>query len=408
MKKICVVTATRAEFGLLLNVMKRIEEDPELKLCLVVTGTHLLASQGNTVREIEASGIPIAEKIPILEENDSPEEICRAMGRICARFGELYARQKPDLLVVLGDRYELIPICGCALQFRIPIAHISGGEVTAGALDELYRHAVTKMSHLHFPGCGAYRKRIIQMGEAPGRVFDYGDVGVENIRTMDFMEKKELEESIEFSLDRPYACVTFHPPTMEGEEAASQIREVLMALEAFPEMKFILTKANADSGGQEINEIMDRYAEEHENWKCFPSLGVRRYLSALKYCEMVIGNSSSGIVEAPCFHIPTVNIGSRQEGRLQAESIINCPPAKKEIISAIKRAKSREFQDIAKQAVNPYGNGDTSYRIAAELKKYLKSPDVRKNFYDVEWRETADESETGFKESGYHSRPQRF
>lgn len=387
MKKICVVTATRAEFGLLLNVMKRIKEDPELKLCLVVTGTHLMASHGSTVREIEASGVPIAEKIPILKEDDSPEEICQVMGRACARFGEMYARQKPDLLVVLGDRYELIPVCSCALQFRIPIAHISGGEVTAGALDELYRHAITKMSHLHFPGCEAYRKRIIQMGEEPGRVFSYGDVGVENIRTMDIMGKKELEESIGFSLDRPYACVTFHPPTMEGEGAVSQIRELLEALEAFPDMKFILTRANADAGGRKINEIMDSYAGKHENWKCFPSLGIRRYLSALKYCEMVIGNSSSGIVEAPCFHIPTVNIGNRQKGRLQAESIINCPPVRKEIISAIKRVKSREFQEIAQKAANPYGSGDTSFHIVEEIKKYLKSPDVQKIFYDVEWSE---------------------
>lgn len=387
MKKICVVTATRAEFGLLLNVMKRIEEDLELKLCLVVTGTHLLASHGSTVREIEASGVPIAEKIPILKEDDSPEEICQAMGRACARFGEMYVRQKPDLLVVLGDRYELIPVCSCALQFRIPIAHISGGEVTAGALDELYRHAITKMSHLHFPGCEAYRKRIIQMGEEPGRVFSYGDVGVENIRTMDVMGKKELEESIGFSLDRPYACVTFHPPTMEGAGAVSQVRELLEALEAFPDMKFILTRANADAGGRKINEIMESYAGKHENWKCFPSLGIRRYLSALKYCEMVIGNSSSGIVEAPCFHIPTVNIGNRQKGRLQAESIINCPPVRKEIISAIKRAKSREFQEIAQKAANPYGNGDTSFHIVEEIKKYLESPNVQKIFYDVEWRE---------------------
>lgn len=424
MKKICVVTATRAEFGLLWNVMKRIEEDPELELCLAVTGAHLLASQGNTLWEIEESGIPIAEKIPILEEEAGPKErhlvlkeavnpeenhpileeearlkerylaleednspagICRAMGRASARFGEFYARQKPDLLVVLGDRYELIPICSSALQFRIPIAHISGGEVTAGALDELYRHAVTKMSHLHFPGCETYRMRIIQMGEDPSRVFNYGDVGVENILKMDFMEKKELEESIGFSLDRPYACVTFHPPTMEGAGAFSQIREVLEALEAFLGMKFILTKANADAGGRKINEIMDRYAGKHENWKCFSSLGVRRYLSALKYCEMVIGNSSSGIVEAPCFHIPTVNIGSRQQGRLQAASILNCPPAKKEIISAMKRAQSRKFRETAKKAVNPYGNGDASRRIVAEIKKYLEAPDIQKTFYDVEW-----------------------
>lgn len=385
MKKICVVTATRAEFGLLLNVIRRIEEDPALTLCLAVTGTHLSAAYGNTIEEIEESGVPVTEKIPILEDDDGPEGICQAMGRACIRFGEMYARQKPDMLVVLGDRYELIPICSSALQFRIPIAHISGGEVTTGALDDIYRHCITKMSHLHFPGCETYRRRIIQLGEEPQRVFNYGDVGVENIMNMNFMEKEELEQSIGFSLDSPYGCVTFHPPTMEGAEAVSQIREVLEALEEFSGMKFIITKANADAGGRQINEMIDAYADRHENWACFYSLGIRRYLSALRYCDMVIGNSSSGIVEAPCFHIPTVNIGSRQDGRLQAESIINCAPRKGDIVTAMRRAESREFRETAKRASNPYGNGDTSRHIVAEIKKYLESCDFQKVFYDVDW-----------------------
>ncbi len=386
MKKICVVTATRAEFGLLLNVIKRIEDDPDLDLCLAVTGAHLSSSYGNTVREIEESGVPIAERIPILEEEDGPEAVSRIMGRASARFGEMYARQKPDMLVVLGDRYELVPICGSALQFRIPIAHISGGEVTSGALDDIYRHCITKMSHLHFPGCEAYRRRIIQLGEEPQRVFNYGDVGVENIMTMDFLGKEELEKSIGFSLGSSYGCVTFHPPTMEGQEAVSQIREVLEALEEFDDMRFVITKANADAGGREINSMIDAYARKHENWACFYSLGICRYLSALKYCDLVIGNSSSGIVEAPCFHIPTVNIGSRQKGRLQAASIINCAPVKEEIISAIRYANSPVFRRIAKGASNPYGNGDTSRRIIAEIKKFLGGFEYSKVFYDVEWR----------------------
>lgn len=406
MKKICVVTATRAEFGLLLHVIRRIEADPGLVLCLVATGTHLSASYGTTVREIEESGVPIAERIPILDADGAsedgvpedgrpkehgpatgmPVQICRAMGRAYALFGEMYARQKPDLLVVLGDRYELIPVCSSALQFRIPIAHISGGEVTAGALDDLYRHCITKMSHLHFPGCEAYRRRIIQLGEEPQRVFNYGDVGVENIRAMDFLTKEELEKSIGFSLGSPYACVTFHPPTMEGAGAAAQIREVLEALEAFPDMKFILTKANADAGGREINAVMDAYTKRHANWRCFYSLGTRRYLSALKYSDMVIGNSSSGIVEAPSLHIPTVNIGSRQDGRLQAESILNCAPKKRDIISAIRRAKSPEFKEAAKKAANPYGDGETSRHIVAEMKKYLERPGFQKAFYDIDWQ----------------------
>lgn len=387
MKKICVVTATRAEFGLLLHVIQRIEADPDLALCLVVTGTHLSPAYGNTVGEIEESRVPIAERIPILEEEDGPEAVCRVMGRAFAGFGEMYARQRPDMLVVLGDRYELIPICSSALQFGIPIAHISGGEVTAGALDDIYRHCITKMSHLHFPGCEAYRRRIIQLGEEPGRVFNYGDVGVENIMSMDFLTKEELEKSIGFSLGSSYGCVTFHPPTMEGEKAVLQIQQVLEALEAFPDMRFIITKANADAGGRRINEIIDAYTQRHGNWICFHSLGIRRYLSALRYCDMVIGNSSSGIVEAPCFHIPTVNIGSRQDGRLQAESILNCAPRSQEIISAMERAGSREFREIARRAQNPYGKGDTSRHIVEEIKRYLSKADFQKNFYDVEWRE---------------------
>lgn len=401
MNKICVVTATRAEFGLLFRVMKRIEEDPGLALCLVVTGTHLSAAYGNTIKEIEESGLSIAEKIEILEEDrtragkygdsegsDSESvKICQSMARAYRLFGAMYARQKPDMLVVLGDRYELLPICSSALQFQIPIAHISGGEVTTGALDDIYRHCITKMSHLHFPGCAAYRRRIIQLGENPQRVFDYGDVGIENVMSMDFLEKEALEKNLGFSPDSPYACVTFHPPTMEGTDAFSQIQELLEALEAFEDMKFIITKANADAGGREINAMIDAYTARHENWKCFYSLGSQRYLSALKYCDMVIGNSSSGIVEAPCFHIPTVNIGSRQNGRLQAESIINCAPKKTAIISAIQQAKSQEFRQTAACATNPYGNGDTSRRIVEEIKNYLKAPDFQKTFYDVAWQE---------------------
>ena len=434
-KKICVVTATRAEFGLLLNVIQRIRKDPELELCLAVTGTHLSDAYGMTVREIEESGVPIAERIPILtdgtaagavgasvrgetvaggagasvpgSEDAGALAVCQAMGQASARFGELYARQRPDLLVVLGDRYELIPICAAALQFQIPIAHISGGEVTRGALDDSYRHCITKMSHLHFPGCAAYRQRIIQLGEDPRRVFDYGDVGVENIVTMNVMSKEELEESIGFSLGESYACVTFHPPTAEAagrattaagarattaavreSAAVTQIRAVLDALEAFPEMRFLITKANADAGGREINAVIDAYTARHENWICFFSLGVRRYVSALNYCDMVIGNSSSGIVEAPCFHIPTVNIGSRQDGRLMAESILSCAPKTQDIIAAMRRAMSPEFAEIVKRARNPYGGGDTSRRIVEEIKRFLERPEFQKIFYDLDGRET--------------------
>ncbi|MGN0141600.1 MAG: UDP-N-acetylglucosamine 2-epimerase [Roseburia sp.] len=371
MKKICVVTATRAEYGLLKNTIERIQDDDKLELCLVVTGMHLEERYGYTVQEIMEDQIPIAEKLPILSEESTELGITRTMGKASVAFGEMFYRQKPDMLLVLGDRYELFPVCQCALIFGIPIAHISGGEVTEGAIDDAVRNCITQMSSLHFPGCEAYRQRIISMGKEPQTVYNYGDVGVENIRKMDYMTLGELQESIEFSLDKPYACVTFHPVTKEKGTARQQVKELFTALERFPEMKFIITKANADAEGDIINGEIDRFVAEHDNCKAFFSLGIRRYLSALKYAAMVIGNSSSGIVEAPCFQIPTVNIGNRQKGRVQAESILNCAPVSGEIVRTMQKALSEEFQSIVSKAENPYGDGDTSEKIVETIKKYF-------------------------------------
>lgn len=371
MKKICVVTATRAEYGLLKNTIECIQNDEKLELCLVVTGMHLEKRYGYTVQEIIDDQIPIAEKIPILSEESTELGITKTMGNASVAFGEMFHRQKPDLLLVLGDRYELLPVCQCALIFGVPIAHISGGEVTEGAIDDAVRNCITQMSSLHFPGCEAYRQRIISMGMRPETVYNYGDVGVENIRKMDYMTRSALEESIGFRLDKPYACVTFHPVTKEKGTARQQVKELFAALEQFPEMKFIITKANADAGGDIINEEIDQFVAQHDNCKAFFSLGIRRYLSALKYAAMVVGNSSSGIVEAPCFGIPTVNIGNRQKGRVQADSILNCEPVSEEIVRTMQKALSKDFQSIAKRTKNPYGDGDTSELIVETIKKYF-------------------------------------
>ena len=371
MKKICVVTATRAEYGLLKNTIECIQNDEKLELCLVVTGMHLEKRYGYTVQEIIDDQIPIAEKIPILSEESTELGITKTMGNASVAFGEMFHRQKPDLLLVLGDRYELLPVCQCALIFGVPIAHISGGEVTEGAIDDAVRNCITQMSSLHFPGCEAYRQRIISMGMRPETVYNYGDVGVENIRKMDYMTRSALEESIGFRLDKPYACVTFHPVTKEKGTARQQVKELFAALEQFPEMKFIITKANADAGGDIINEEIDQFVAQHDNCKAFFSLGIRRYLSALKYAAMVIGNSSSGIVEAPCFGIPTVNIGNRQKGRVQADSILNCEPVSEEIVRTMHKAFSQDFRNIAKRTKNPYGDGDTSEMIVETIKKYF-------------------------------------
>lgn len=385
MKKICVVTATRAEYGLLRRVIKQILLEPELELCLVVTGMHLSKIHGNTLREIEQDGFPIAEKIEILEETDTEKAICLVMGRACTLFGEMYERQKPDLLIVEGDRYELLPICSSAMIFGIPIAHISGGEVTAGAVDDTIRHCLTKMSYLHFPGCEAYRKRIIQLGEEPERVFNYGDVGVENIRKMEYLSKLELEQSLGILPGKHYASVTFHPVTLEPGSAKRQTEELVSALRKYTDIIFIVTMANADAQGKIINRIFESASQSYGNIYYFTSLGIKKYLSLLKYADFIIGNSSSGIVEAPCFGIPTINIGERQKGRLQADSVINCEPTANAIQRAMEKALSPEFRVIAQNAKNPYGEGNTSERIVDTIKNFLLHGKInrKKVFYDL-------------------------
>lgn len=387
MKKICVVTSSRAEYGLLRNLIDRIYHDPELELCLVATGMHLSPEFGLTVREIESDGYTIAEKIDILMSSDTEASISKTMGIAFISFADMFTRQLPDMLVVLGDRYELLPICGCAVNAHVPIAHISGGETTEGAIDECIRHCISKMSYLHFPGCESYRKRIIQLGEEPNRVFNFGDVGVELTQTIELLEKDNLDKSIQFSLEKPFASVTFHPATLDKGLAAKQIDELLIAISHFPDMSFIFTKANADADGRIINEKIDFFVAENDNCVVFKSLGVQRYLSIIKYCSVVIGNSSSGIVEAPSFGVPTVNIGDRQKGRLQASSIINCQPLAEDIIRAIKFSQTDEFLNVARNTINPYGAGNTSECILETIKRFLyeESISLKKRFYNIDY-----------------------
>lgn len=385
MKKICIVTATRAEYGLLRNVIREVQQDDELELVLVVTGTHLSNEYGNTICEIEFDNFLIAEKIDILETDTTEFDICKIMGNASIRFGEMFQRQKPDFLIVEGDRYELLPICSCAMVFGIPIAHISGGEVTEGVIDDSIRHCITKLSYLHFPACEEYRRRIIQLGEAPERVFNYGDVGVENIRKMNFILKKDLEEDLGISLSSIYACVTFHPVTLEKDLVIQQVGELIYVMERNKDINFIVTMANADSQGNKINELFEKSAEQNSNIFCFKSLGSKRYLSLMKYSSFVIGNSSSGIVEAPCFGIPTVNIGDRQKGRLRAESIIDCYPEREDIQKCINKVMSTEFKEYARNAINPYGNGNTAADIVSTVKEFLldNKVNLKKKFYDI-------------------------
>lgn len=388
MKTVCVVTATRAEYGLLKNIIKLIEKDEELKLVLVVTGTHLSKDFGYTVTEIREDKLSIAAEIDILVEEDGGISTSKTMAKAFYKFSDFFKNCKPDMLVVLGDRYELLPICACAMNEQIPISHISGGEITEGVIDDTIRHCVTKMSYLHFVSCEAYRKRVIQLGEEPSRVFNFGDVGVENICNMKLMGKSELEQEIGFCLDNPYGVVTFHPVTLEKASALKQLEELLNALKATEDMNFIITKSNADTEGKEINDRIDEFVEKNKNCKSYYSLGLLRYLSAVQYSEFVIGNSSSGIVEVPAFGIPTINIGDRQKGRLQANSILNCEPEKEAIIRQIKMVRREEFKNNIKIDQNPYKGKDTSKLIVETIKRflYIEGIELKKQFYDVEFK----------------------
>lgn len=387
MKKVCVVTGTRAEYGLLKPLIEKINNDEDLELQLIATGMHLSPEFGMTYNNIIEDGYIVNEKIEILLSSDSSVGVAKSMGLATISFSEAFERLKPDMIVVLGDRFEIFAVCSAAVVAKIPIAHLHGGETTEGAFDEAFRHSITKMSYLHFTSTDEYKKRVIQLGENPERVFNVGAIGVENIIKMKLMSKEELEESIGFELGDSYSLVTFHPVTLEDSTSENQIKELLEALDTIEDMKFIITKANSDSDGRLINKVIDEFCiNNKDKYISFYSMGYQRYLSAMKYCDMVIGNSSSGIIETPSFKKPTINIGDRQKGRTQAKSIINCRPIKDEIIDSIKFAKSNEFKEVLSSVINPYENGETSNKIMIEIKNILnKSIDIKKAFYNIDF-----------------------
>lgn len=387
LKKIAVLTATRAEYGLLSPVIKKLNEIPEISLHIVVTGMHLSPEFGLTYKEIQKDGINIDRKIEILMSSDTPIAVSKAMGLALISFAEYFDESKPDALLVLGDRYETLAVCCAAMNAQIPIIHLYGGETTEGAIDEAIRHAITKMSYLHFTAAEEYRERVIQLGEHPDRVFNVGSIGVENVMTMPLLSKEELEDSIGFRLDIPYAVVTFHPVTLENGDAEKQCRELLKVFEARHDMKFIITKANADAEGRIINRLLEEYALGHrEQTAIYDSLGMKRYLSAVKYSKVVIGNSSSGIVEVPSFHVPTIDIGERQAGRIRSESVVNCHPVYDSIVNAIAEIESRKFQQRLQWAKNPYEGAEPSRRIAETIADYLVNRKIclKKVFYNIQ------------------------
>lgn len=386
MKRIGIMTGTRAEYGLLKSLMQEINKDNDLELYLIVSGMHLSPEFGMTYQEIEEDGFEINAKLEMLLSSDSPAGISKSIGLGVIGFADEFQRADLDMLILLGDRYEALSAAICAMVMRIPIAHLHGGEVTEGAIDEGIRHSITKMSYLHFTSTEQYRNRVIQLGENPERVFYVGALGVENIKKINLMTKEELERSIHFEIDENTVVVTYHPVTLENNTVEEQFLNLLKVLDRNPKIRMIFTKANADTNGRIVNELIDKYAAQNSERACaFMSLGQKRYLSALKYCRIVIGNSSSGIIEAPSFGKPIINIGDRQKGRICADSVINCGYTQQEIQQAMETALTEEFENKARNCRNPYEKENTAANIISVIKDYLLNDKIKlkKGFYDI-------------------------
>jgi len=382
MKKICIVTGTRAEYGLLYWLIKGVHDDPEMELQLLVTGMHLSPEFGLTWKEIEKDGFPITRKIEILLSSDTAVGITKSNGLALISFAEAFNEINPDIVVLLGDRTETFAAAQAALIAGIPVAHIHGGELTEGAYDDAIRHSITKMSHLHFTATDVYRKRVIQLGEQPETVFNVGAIGLDNIKKLQLLNRCDFEASINRKLLSRNLLITFHPVTLEEQSAGNQFQQMLNTLDELKDTLLIFTKPNSDRDGRIIIQMIDEYVNNNPlKAIAFTSLGQLRYLSAVQYVDAVVGNSSSGIIEVPAFNIPTVNIGDRQKGRITGPSVFNCQPVKKEIRLALENAFSFDRQ---KHGQHPYGDANTSEKIL-EIIKSRKELNLKKRFYDIEF-----------------------
>jgi len=384
MRTICVVTGTRADYGLLQWVMEGILLDPTLKLQVVATGTHLSVDFGLTYREIEADGFNLDFKLDILTDDDTSVGVTKAIGRGVISFADAFAELRPDIVVLLGDRFEILAAATAALIAGLPIAHLHGGEITEGAFDDAIRHAVTKMSHLHFVAAEPYRKRVIQLGEAPERVFLTGGLGVDTIRRMHFLDREALEKALDFKFGNRNLLVTFHPVTLEKNTAPLQMAELLEALDDIKETHFIITMPNADTGSRELIRMIKDFTASRPHARAYTSLGQLRYLSCIAQVDGVVGNSSSGLAEVPSFRKGTINIGDRQCGRLKADSVIDCAPDCASIKAAVRKLYSSDFQASLVDVLNPYGEGGASQKVIDVLKHYDLSGIVRKSFCDLQ------------------------
>ena len=384
MRKICVITGSRAEYGLLSGLMKQIDESEDLKLQIIATNMHLSPEFGLTYKEIEKDGFVIDKRVEMLLSSDTSSATAKSVGLGMIGFADAYEDLRPDLIVVLGDRYEILAAVSTALFFKIPVAHLHGGEITEGAYDDAIRHAITKMSHLHFTSTEEYRKRVIQLGESPDRVFNVGAIGVENIKKSSFLSKEELENSLDFKLGDKSLLVTFHPVTLETCTTREQCDNLLEVLTKHPEYRILFTLPNSDTDGRVIVDcIKDFVAKNKDRAIAFKSLGKLRYLSALKYVSAVIGNSSSGILEVPSFGIPTLDIGNRQKGRIAAKSVVHCGTSTKEIELGFELIFSEAIQSVAKLRSNPYEKEGTTNMIVFQLKTYPLENLVQKSFYNL-------------------------
>lgn len=384
MRKIAVFTGTRAEYGLLYWIIKGLSEAVEIELLLYVGGSHLSQKYGNTVRHIEEDGFRISGRLDFLNSSDTPTGIAKSMSSALILAAEAFQRDKPDLLVVLGDRFEVMSICQAAMLGCIPIAHIHGGETTEGAIDEAARHSITKMSHLHFTATDAYRNRVIQLGENSQKVFNVGAPGIDSIKSLKLIDRNALTDSLGFDVTGAFIVVTYHPVTLHKDGALIALKNLLHVLASFPEFKFIITYPNADTHNQGLITALEAFKKEHSDQVLLVrSLGQLRYLSLLKHCEAVIGNSSSGLIEAPTFLKPTVNIGHRQRGRICGGTVINSDEDVPSIMKALIKALSKDFREKCLSERNPYGSGGSSKRILDIIKSISLDDLVMKKFCDV-------------------------
>ena len=382
MKKICVITGSRADYGLLSRVMRLIKEDVDLQLQVIVTNMHLSVEHGETYKEIEADGFVIDKKIPILSSSDTANAVTKSVGTGIIGFADAHEELQPDMVMVLGDRYEILAAVSAALFFKIPVIHLHGGEITEGAYDNAIRHAITKISHLHFTSTEEYRKRVIQMGEDPETVYYVGALGCDNIRQIPLMNIEELEKLLNFKLDKNTILVTFHPVTMETNTAETQFKELLSAIDTFDDLRIIFTMPNSDTDGKVIMELIKEYVVQNpQKTICFTSLGVKLYLSLLQYIGAVVGNSSSGLIEVPSFHIPTLNIGDRQKGRIAAASVVDCKPERPDIEEKLAMVMQSGYAESLKNIQNPYEKPNTAYEIFHIIKNQRIEP--VKKFYKL-------------------------